>query len=242
MMHVYSYWEGPKSPWIELCLETLRRNVPGIKILTPGDFRVMYHGHCDVRFAWFDKQRPNVKSDFIRAWILYNFGGIWVDADCIAFRDLRPVADLMKAPANYVAYTVGRGQFCTALQAAKRKTKIGQFYLEGMVGRLNSGRKLAPVALGPPRLRYASKKADAWPAMIPTPLVHPAGWIRWGADPRLTAKATDRQHRRRLKRRNPFCYMLTHRAPGEARSATRDVILKSDWFIGYLFRRALGLL
>ena len=234
--HVWTYWEGPMPPWIGLCLETFRRNVPGVEILTRETWEDLYDGAMVPREI-LNRQRLNVKSDFIRAWLLHRIGGIWVDADAIMFRDPHPIfTELDRGDADFVAYKMGprQGEFCTALIAGRPESAIGKAYLDAMVARLLSGGRLAWPALGPARLREACGRfPDAVLGVVPNRLVMPIWWrqrhrLRGPAD---TFDLDD----------DAICVMLGHRMLGPMRHWSQRRILQSDTVAGSAFRRALSI-
>lgn len=226
---VWTYWEGPRPAWIDLCLETQLRNIPALELLTPDTWSDLYRGPLREQLAL---QRPNVISDYIRAWLLAEIGGIWIDADAIVYRDVRPITHRLQHN-DFVAYRVGRPapQICTALIAARQNGPIAERYLELMESRLARGGRLSSLALGP-RILW---RARHWGklALIPTPRVHP---IHWKHKDRYLAPASTWS-----PARDAYCTMLTHRALGDLRTATREQILASDTVAGACFRRALGL-
>jgi len=232
---IWTYWEGPRPPWINLCLRTIERNIPGVEVLTPESWAAMYDGR-DVPRETLDRQRPNVKSDFIRAWLLHHIGGIWIDADAIVFRDVRPIWTRLDRGGDFVAYRVARPnpQLCTALIAARTESRIGEAYYGAMLAKLklSSGRRLRTLELGPRVLIRARRdRRNAKLALIPTELVHPIHWRRramllepagtWTPD----AEA--------------YCCMLTHRALGPLRQWPADELIGSDTVAGECFRLAL---
>lgn len=229
---IWTYWEGPRPPWINLCLRTIERNIPGVEVLTPESWAAMYDGR-DVPRETLDRQRPNVKSDFIRAWLLHRIGGIWIDADAIVFRDVRPIWGRLQT-ADFAAYRVLRPnpQLCTALMAATPNSRIGERYYRLMVAALADGRRLATLAIGPRVLMRARRETpEAELALAPNRLVHPIHWQRakllraragtWRPDPEA------------------YCCMLTHRALGPLRQWPADELIGSDTVAGECFRLAL---
>ena len=235
---VWCYWQGPVPGWISLCLQSLRKNVPGIQILTPDTWQTF---RKDDLGKAVDRQRPNVISDFIRAHQLYHYGGIWVDADCSAFRDFRPIMHRLNK-FDFVAYRVGKPapQMCSALIASHAGGDIASEYLRLMTEQLRSVKngKLSTLSLGPRLLPKAAALAGKTIAKIPTRKVHP---IHWNQKNQFWEDGTDDEHAKYFaKNQNPFCCMLTHRSLGPLRSLPESALLKSTSLVGYLFRRSLG--
>lgn len=97
-MTTYSYWEGPSNPLIELCLQTMHHNVRDFRQLNHRDVAEL-GGQEVLDFA---AGLPRTyRSDLIRFWLLKEFGGYWLDADCIVTRPLN-AEDLLTADAVLV--------------------------------------------------------------------------------------------------------------------------------------------
>ena len=120
LLPVITYWEGPRPAWIDLCLKTAARHVPNMEIFTAWKWRQIYDESLGP-WERIGRQMPNVQSDLLRAWYLFTFGGIWMDADCIVFRDFAPLAAPLDAGKDLIAYQVGINELCSALIGAKRQ-------------------------------------------------------------------------------------------------------------------------
>jgi len=234
MTPVWTYWEGPKPPWIRLCLRTIRRHIPAVQILGPRCFRDLYD-EIDVPWATITAQRPNVKSDFLRAYLLHSVGGIWIDADAIAFRDVRPIWHLLDA-ADFVSYRRAGGMYCSALIAAEPDSPIAAEYYGQMVDRLTRANgRLGRQALGPTLLGKACRSLPhARVARIPPRLVHQIHRRGWGRAPQLWQPAGTW-----APPDDAYTCMLTHRALGPLRTWPARKLLRSDTVLGASFRRAL---
>lgn len=79
---IFTYWEGPRSPLIEICLESLERwNSGKVVVLGPEDIPGSILEETDGISLPY-------RSDLVRLWALLDQGGIWVDSDSIATRPL----------------------------------------------------------------------------------------------------------------------------------------------------------
>ncbi|MDH3584304.1 MAG: methyltransferase domain-containing protein [Phycisphaerae bacterium] len=240
---VYSYWEGPKPDWIKLCLESLRRNVPNVRIMTFDEFMEIADSEFVPRNL--KDQRPNVKSDFIRAYLLHYHGGIWVDADCIALRDIRhPWVNLKRH--DFFAYKAGRPapQVCSAFIGSYKGGAVAREYLAELTKRLHGLTKnqKAPVLhLGPRTLHIASAKAGQRIFMVPTRWIHQIHWLN---KHRLWQEDRDDDHalawETLCRPGDPYCFMLTHKALGPLRSHTRNQLLNGKSFVSWMFRKSLS--
>lgn len=230
---IWSYWVGPQPPWITLCVRTLRRHVPGIEILDWDTWCDLYTGPRGL-LDRLRAQRPNVQSDFVRAWLLHRLGGIWCDADCIALRDLRVTFGAHWTPDNLVTYSAGTGRaVCTALLAFGPRSTIGGAYFHNLRQRLVRSRgRLPRLALGPRQLMRAVRQTHPAPiCLLPPDRIHPVHWSRasdlWQPPDAVTIPD------------DAWCVMLTHRSLGPFSRDSEAYLLNAHTVYGRLFRRAL---
>lgn len=92
IMNVYSYWAGPMPEWISLCLKTFERQCKKsvFTLLTPDNVDQYTIG---LHPRWKELP-PGVGTDCLRACLLANHGGMWVDADTVCLKD--PIALLTR--------------------------------------------------------------------------------------------------------------------------------------------------
>ena len=228
---VWTFWTGPQPPWIGLCLDTLRRHCPTIEILDDS----FWHDQFDaaIPIAPMLRQPPHLRSNVVRSWLLSKHGGIWVDADCICLRDLRPIA---KKNAVFTAYRQAKGGLCSALVSARPGSQIAfrwwKLTKSATLANIRSGRWFR-LSLGPRLLRRAIAAVPTERCLIhPSALVHPIHWRAHAAfardvQPRIDPRA--------------WCWMLTSGSLGDLRTWTREQILNSPTLIGRVFRHALGM-
>ena len=83
---VWAYWEGPCPAWIRACLRTLAMAAPTLQVLTPEAVDRLRDSDRDI-----DLSRLQVahRADFVRLYLLQRYGGLWVDADCLALQPLQ---------------------------------------------------------------------------------------------------------------------------------------------------------
>lgn len=85
ILKVFSYWAGPMPEWIRVCLESLRRKCvrSTFILLTPETASSLVP---DLNPRWLDLP-PGVGTDCLRAHLLANHGGLWIDADTVCLED-----------------------------------------------------------------------------------------------------------------------------------------------------------
>lgn len=84
-MNIWTYWEGPKPPYIDLCLRSLQAvNGRRLVILTPDNL----HEYLPRTLHDNWKRLPHVavRSCCIRCAIVAEHGGWWIDADTVGLR------------------------------------------------------------------------------------------------------------------------------------------------------------
>ena len=240
---IWAYWEGPKPNWISLCHEIMKEKIPRFTLLSKEDFKNWWFKKEHHPNNW-EIQRPNVQSDFIRAHQLYYYGGIWLDSDCIVFRDISPIWNMLK-DYDFLSYKIvhpnGKTALCSALIASYKDSPIAKTYLQIMSNKLKIGQDipLDNIALGPNVLVKAiNKTKESFCNYIPTEKVHPISWLN---KHRLWDIKSDTEHSLDHNYSDPYCFMLTHRSIGPHRQQTKQQILNGRSTISYMFRRAIGL-
>jgi len=82
--NLYTYWEGTKPDYIEMCQESLKNSKMNVIILGKDDYPEL------------NGMKINHKTDYLKAWLISENGGFWIDADMIVMKDLRPLIELVK--------------------------------------------------------------------------------------------------------------------------------------------------
>lgn len=110
-MHIFTFWDGDQLPIIELCFQTLSRHHPSVVRLDSSTVRdwidvsslpPIYH---DPAASWA------LKTDILRIALLYQYGGLWIDADIVV---LHPLDSVLGMLTQYDAVLFGAtGTTCT---------------------------------------------------------------------------------------------------------------------------------
>lgn len=93
-INVFTYWEGPKHIYIEMCFKTMKKNLKQCKI----------HFLNDKNINEYLPELPKTikrlpiyqQSDIIRVYLLHKYGGVWIDADTVILKDCRLLFDTDK--------------------------------------------------------------------------------------------------------------------------------------------------
>lgn len=91
-MSIYTFWEGPMFPYIDLCLKTWR--FP-FTILTYDNVNQYTDLPVDDNLKRFSLSHV---ADAVRAHVLRDSGGYWLDADTIMVTDQLPTAQMIGYP------------------------------------------------------------------------------------------------------------------------------------------------
>ena len=98
---LWAYWEGERTPYIDLCIETLQRwNPESLRLIGPEDLAELI-GELPPEVAG---QGVAHRADWLRFELLYRFGGMWVDCDFICCQRLAPLLALAEC-FDYVGHT-----------------------------------------------------------------------------------------------------------------------------------------
>jgi hypothetical protein len=173
---VFTFWVGPKPPIIELCLRSIQINIPNSEQWTLEQWESVYDGKLGP-WERIVNRPPNTQSDLLRYWLLSTYGGIWLDADCIAFRDVRAVWD---ADADYIGYCC-EGKECpyTALMGGHPNSPV----VDALCKRARTFVKGHPALniFAGPQLTLAALRdcPDASIIIIERNLLHPIIWKQY---------------------------------------------------------------
>lgn len=235
---IWTYWEnrpGSSLPdWIGLCLESIDRHA--------GDFdlRVLDSGSVgdwlDLPDAVREMRNLAAKSDYVRAHLLAEHGGLWLDADTIAFESLSEVAGRL---AQHEVVSAGREietvvPGFVAARAGSTSVRRWAEEQDALIQGRNSGDELDWGVLGPPLATSCLGGADTF--YFPLNRVLP---IRWRQAGRFLSRVESAPT---YLGRDPLVICLFNsQMCGTLDSLNREEVLASPWLVGRLLRCALGM-
>ena len=88
---IFTYWEGPIPPYIEHCLSTFERS--GVTVYKLNKETVDQYMFNTLHPNWKRLDYIAQKTDCIRLALIYNHGGMWVDADTIFIKECSHLFD-----------------------------------------------------------------------------------------------------------------------------------------------------
>ena len=81
---IHYVWVGytPKNKTIKKCMKTWGKYIQDYEVIEWNEDNFDINAHPFVKRAYENKQWAFV-SDYIRAWVIYNYGGIYLDTDIL---------------------------------------------------------------------------------------------------------------------------------------------------------------
>ncbi|WP_019383713.1 glycosyltransferase family 32 protein [Acinetobacter venetianus] len=108
---IWMYWEGVLPQFVEKCVENIRTKNPDyvVNFLTPDNVKEF----CDIDYRRLTHATPQQKADLIRFDLIYQYGGIWLDASTIVYENLGWIQQLVtENQTNSFAYYRKKNTTC----------------------------------------------------------------------------------------------------------------------------------
>lgn len=230
---VWLYWEGERPPWIEACLETVFAHAPTARLLDPPSFDALRNSGRDI-----DLGRLHVvqRSDYIRAFLLAHYGGLWLDADCVVLHPLAPLLEELERH-DFLYFRNHFGDFASPLIAAPPGSRVAAAFHARVAAILRRGGELSWTEIGQDSLLEVLRGASAPLCEIARDRVMP---ICWSDQARFFALGTPAEHERSLLPET-ITYMLSHQGVRDYQATHPGAdLLDERTFFSFLVRRALG--
>lgn len=228
---VWMYWEGQCPKWIRECQRTVRDHAQDVRLLSFDEFDRARDIDHDI-----DLSRLYVahRADFIRAFLLARFGGLWVDSDCLVVKPLEPILDLLEKN-GFLGYSQGCSLITNNFLGSCPDSPIAVAYYERVCQILRSGNDLEWLTLGACALTDTLRETRQPWYQMPPELVEPVGV---GNPQPFFALDSSEGHDRTLNSRS-ICYMLSnHVVSGYVRSHPGANLLAERTFFRYLLTRS----
>lgn len=227
---VWLYWEGPCPPWIRACRRTILRHAPAARMLDGAAFERLRVHDRDI-----DLKRLHVahRADFIRAYLLAHYGGLWIDSDCLV---MQPLSELLGqlSQHNFVAHRERSGLISNGFIAARPGSEAASAYYRHLCAVLRARKRLGWTTLGSEALgQVLSGAGDRW-TELPCERIQPICWSKPESFVRL---ASDEEHGRSFDAQ-ALCYMLSHTQIAQRKLG--EQLLHPNSFFSYLIRRSSG--
>lgn len=236
---VWSYWEGARPDWLELCQATVRRHHPNVVILNRRSFAEL-HRESDRPLPPLNQLRPCQRADYVRVFVLAMYGGIWIDADSIVFKPLDPLWRLTEL-FDFVGYGLINGgyRWYNDFMMSRKGGILVSEYLDKATATILAGPLRNRTAIGPPLLTSLARK----PTLRSVPILRLSGalvrpiMLGGSGRRRYDVTGSDSEHADNFSE-HAFIYLLTSLILRSVRRASCEEILASPTFLGYLFRQS----
>ena len=199
---VWTYWEGECPEWIAACRRSIGDHAPDIRQLDREAFDRLRDTDRDIDI---DRLEVAHRADFIRAFLLARYGGLWLDSDCIALKPLAPLLDMLDAH-DFMAHRDRQGYFPNGFIGARKGSLIAAEFYRRICGILRSGQRLGWISLGGEPLTDLLKTTDVPWRELPCELIQPVCWSR----PEVFFAVADRAEHERSYNDISYCYMLSN--------------------------------
>ena len=223
--------------YIALCCKTVFTHNEDVVLLNRASFEDLFVDDRDIEI---DALPIHHRSDFIRAYLLKHYGGLYLDADCVVMHSLAPILEMVKQ-SDFVGYREQQGNISNNLMASTAGGKVITTLYNDICSILRSGGQLDWCYLGSIPLEKVITRNPGRYVLLPTETIMPVNWSR---DEEFGIRRSDADHER-YAREDAFCYMLSNntikgRAETQALMTMSETdILSADFFISFLFRRTL---
>lgn len=233
VLPVWTYWEGRCPDWIESCRRTIVEHAPDVTLLTPDSFAQLWDRDRDI-----DISRLIVahRSDFIRAFLLARYGGLWVDADCLVMQPLRPVLERV-AEHDFVGHRERSGYVSPGFIGARPGSRIAELFYQRVCRTLRSGRSLGWISLGgEPLTDVVNTSGLPWHEYA-CEQIQPICWSRPEAFFALDESSVHAQ----TFDRGAICYMLSNTEVSKYQASDgQSSLVDPRSFFSFLLQQALA--
>lgn len=199
---VWMYWEGERPEWIRNCERTVQGHAADVRILGPDDFDRLWDRDRDINLT---RLHVVQRADYIRAFLLTRYGGLWIDSDCVVMKPLAPVIAMLESQ-EFVAHKERKGWYGNDFMGASPGSRIAAAIYARICQQLRSGRPIGWTALGCEVVTAVLRSTSAPWRELDCELIQPICWSRPAP---YFEVATPEEHDRNLDPR-ALCYMLSN--------------------------------
>lgn len=140
-MNIWTHWEGPKIPYIELCIDSIRRmSYSSCLFHNVNEQNIdSYIPEGTLHPSWKSIGRLGIKSDCIRAAVLHLYGGLYIDADTVMLRSPAGMIDESK-DCVYMTWSTPPDRVIAGYIYCKPGSLVAKRWLEYVNRALENGR------------------------------------------------------------------------------------------------------
>lgn len=234
---IWMFWDGPRPDYIDLCLETVRRHHSDVRMLDRAAFDALWTEDRDLRI---DGLGLNHVSDFVRAYLLSRFGGLYIDADAVVMRPLDPLLAAAEVH-GFVGYREPQGYMSCNFMASRPGDWVVMDHYRRVAARLRDPRPLEWLDLASSPMEIAVRDYGADALILPTSAIMPLAWNDSSA---LAIRRDDVAHAEHCPDRSWMWMLSNNTIRSDLRTRhlyylPRELVLQDRSFLGYLLRKAL---
>jgi len=227
---IWAYWEGPQPLWITKCLETHALHSSNFRLIGKDQFQDMWEDRADLQ-SKFESLCVEMRSDIIRAYVISRFGGLWLDADCVVFRNLAPIVNLLDSY-DFIASPQYDGDISGAFVASRPGGIIASAWYERQKELLRNNGGIAWLSFSSYSIKDAILKTNHPYFRLRDEVVQP---IHWDQPAWFFWKADEEEHKNRLNE-SAYVYMLSSNMARNVGDANK--MLEERTFFSYLLRQS----
>ena len=218
--------------WISSCQETMRCHIPGLQILSYAQFEALRTVDLDLDLMHLC---PAHRADYIRCYLLRNYGGFWIDADCLVLRDLRSLIGCLDLY-EFVGYRERQGHVANNFMGARAGSQVMEYFYKRVCSTLRSGEPLCWTEIGSKALTSTIRGLSTRWLQMNCELVQPICWSR----PEAFFSVRSAEEHASLINPDSFCYMLSNVMIQKYQRRYRTCsLLKDGTFFTYLFEHSM---
>jgi len=230
---VWIYWEGECPAWIKECHQTIFAHAADVRLVTPDEFERLRDIDTDIDLK---RLLPPQRADFIRAFLLGRFGGLWVDSDCLVMQPLQPLLNLLSQN-DFLFHRERSGLVSNGFIGACAGSRIASTLYSRLCEILRSGRPLGWCSLGSEPLTEIIRTSNVQRYELQCELIQPVCWSR----PEVFFQIDHPADHERNFDEQAICYMLSNNSIKQFNSTNPDRhLLDEGTFFRYLLKKALG--
>ena len=230
---VWVYWEGDCPDWIAQCHRTIKKHSPNYRILNAEIFDQLWYKDRDIEI---NKLPIALKADYMRAFLLCHFGGLWIDSDCIVMKPLSQLFSKLEN-AEFIAHRERSGLVSNAFIGAKFASEIARRYYQKVCKVLRSNKTLGWTSIGSQPLTEVLNASEFPWYELACEDIQPVCW----SQPEAFFKKQDKAVHEEKLNTDSLCYMLSNQQISlYQKKNCRDKLLQADTFFRFLLNRVLN--
>jgi mannosyltransferase OCH1-like enzyme len=258
-LNIWTYWESvdskPMPAYLQLCLNAIKKTNPtaNIHLVTPNNINQYIpkiHVPLDnIKLKDSTKNPISLKTDYIRVRLLHDYGGLWLDIDCIPLQNIEGMINKYLKSYKFLGMrktSKSKAYFTNNFMASRARGNIVTEYLREITGHIEKKvQKEEPFEwseIGSAMLTSiieANKQEDLF--TLEESLIHPFDFTEHHL---LEKPLEDTKIHSIISKKitkNTYCLMLYNALISEEfKSLSQEEILLSNTVIGHVLKNVVG--